>query len=57
MPKGGLKIVDGLESWVVIYSACTGRLPSGQRQQTVNLSTSVFEGSNPSLPTQIHAGC
>jgi hypothetical protein len=26
-------------------------LPSGQRQQTVNLPTSVFEGSNPSPST------
>ncbi|KAK3603978.1 hypothetical protein CHS0354_026772 [Potamilus streckersoni] len=28
-----------------------GRFPSGQREQTVNLSVYAFEGSNPSLPT------
>lgn len=28
-----------------------GRWRSGQSQQTVNLPTSVFGGSNPSLPT------
>ena len=28
-----------------------GGYPSGQRGQTVNLLTYVYEGSNPSLPT------
>jgi hypothetical protein len=28
-----------------------GRYSSGQRGQTVNLLTNVYEGSNPSLPT------
>ncbi len=28
-----------------------GRYPSGQREQTVNLSASAFGGSNPPLPT------
>ena len=27
------------------------RFPSGQREQTVNLSALAFEGSNPSLST------
>ena len=30
---------------------CEGRWPSGQRQQTVNLPTYVYGGSNPSRPT------
>ena len=35
-----------------------GRYPSGQREQTVNLSASAFGGSNPPLPTQpCEAGC
>ena len=35
-----------------------GRYPSGQREQTVNLSASAFGGSNPPLPTQPReAGC
>ena len=29
-----------------------GRWRSGQSQQTVNLPTSVYGGSNPSLPTK-----
>ena len=29
------------------------RFPSGQREQTVNLSVYAFEGSNPSLSTMI----
>src|SRR3989338_9404797 len=35
-----------------------GRYPSGQREQTVNLSASALGGSNPPLPTQPReAGC
>ena len=35
-----------------------GRFPSGQMEQTVNLSASAFGGSNPPLPTQPReAGC
>ena len=35
-----------------------GGYPSGQREQTVNLSASAFGGSNPPLPTQPReAGC
>ena len=30
---------------------CMERFPSGQREQTVNLSVYAFEGSNPSLST------
>ncbi len=30
-----------------------GRCPSGQREQTVNLSASAYGGSNPPLPTSL----
>jgi hypothetical protein len=33
-------------------STTTGRCPSGQREQTVNLPPYGYEGSNPSLPTR-----
>ena len=33
-----------------------GRYQSGQLEQTVNLSSYDFEGSNPSLPTHLN-GC
>ena len=36
-----------------IASSIKARLPSGQRQQTVNLSGFPFDGSNPSLATII----
>ncbi len=32
------------------FSSVRERFPSGQREQTVNLSAEAFEGSNPSLP-------
>lgn len=31
----------------------SGRYPSGQRGQTVNLLAYVFQGSNPCLPTSV----
>ncbi len=34
-----------------------GRFPSGQREQTVNLSASAFGGSNPPLPTPQSGRC
>lgn len=35
---------------LTLQTAMPGRWPSGQWQQTVNLSTKVYGGSNPSLP-------
>ncbi len=35
--------------------AGSGRYPSGQRGQTVNLLAHAFGGSNPPLPTTLHA--
>lgn len=32
----------------------SGVFQSGQMEQTVNLLTSVFGGSNPSTPTKLH---
>ena len=36
--------------------AGSGRYPSGQRGQTVNLLAHAFGGSNPPLPTTVHQG-
>jgi hypothetical protein len=36
---------------LLIEKKFSGRCPSGQREQTVNLPAYAFEGSNPSLPT------
>ena len=36
--------------------ADSGRYPSGQRGQTVNLLADAFGGSNPPLPTISHVG-
>ena len=36
--------------------ACSGRYPSGQRGQTVNLLAYAFGGSNPPLPTTTVTG-
>ena len=35
----------------IFFNVSLGRLPSGQWQQTVNLSVFTFGGSNPPLPT------
>lgn len=39
---------------LLIEKKFSGRCPSGQREQTVNLPAYAFEGSNPSLPTRGH---
>ncbi len=36
---------------LLIKMKFSGRCPSGQREQTVNLPAYAFGGSNPSLPT------
>ena len=36
---------------LLIEKKFSGRCPSGQREQTVNLPAYAFGGSNPSLPT------
>lgn len=44
----------------VIVAVCdlfSGRCPSGQREQTVNLSASAYGGSKPPLPTTLFVEC
>jgi hypothetical protein len=42
-----------LERFLIAIPAGSGRYPSGQRGQTVNLLAYAFGGSNPPLPTTI----
>ncbi len=50
---GGVGVCVGSPHEMVRVFA--GRFPSGQREQTVNLSPSGFGGSNPPLPTTLAA--
>jgi hypothetical protein len=47
------KDVSLLERSLIAIPAGSGRYPSGQRGQTVNLLAYAFGGSNPPLPTTI----
>jgi hypothetical protein len=42
-----------LERFLIAIPAGSGRYPSGQRGQTVNLLAYAFGGSNPPLPTTV----
>jgi hypothetical protein len=45
-----------LERSLIAMPARSGRYPSGQRGQTVNLLAYAFGGSNPPLPTMLSVG-
>jgi hypothetical protein len=45
-----------LERFLIVKPPRSGRYPSGQRGQTVNLLAYAFGGSNPPLPTIVASG-
>src|SRR5258705_5869287 len=50
-PASASQLLLDSEEFRDIIPAGSGRYPSGQRGQTVNLLVSAFGGSNPPLPT------
>jgi hypothetical protein len=54
--SASLRTFSLLERSLIAMPARSGRYPSGQRGQTVNLLAYAFGGSNPPLPTTVSSG-
>ena len=51
--KYNSQLTGGAKSSYLLFSVCMEGWPSGQRQQTVNLPTNVYAGSNPAPSTSL----